>query len=255
MRVKQIENLFELMDYFVRVRKPVSVRDIVEAFSWPRSSAFNVVTTLVELGYLYQPGRRGDYYPTSRWLSLARDLMESTPMPPSVHQLLVDLMSKTGETVFLAAPEGTKVIFLDVAESSADIRLIASIGQRLPIHVTAAGQAILAQYSAPERDKVLKRIKYEPFEKPLYMTQESVEQEILKQLDTGWFVNRGVYAPGVAGIAVPFPFQNRRNAIALGAPVSRVENRMEELGQLLKDSVENFLRENDQGLQYSNSTN
>lgn len=243
MRVKQIENLFQLMEYFVRVRKPVSVRDIVDEFSWPRSSAFNVVTTLVELGYLYQPARRGDYYPTNRWLTLARDLMESTPMPQSVHQLLVDLMSKTGETVFLAAPEGTKVIFLDVAESSADIRLIASIGQRLPIHVTAAGQAILAQYTVSERDAVLKRIKYEAYEKPLYLTPESVEQEIQLHMNAGWFVNMGVYAPGVAGIAVPFPFQNRRNAIALGAPVSRVEGKMEELGKFLKAAVDKFLLE------------
>lgn len=244
MRIKQIENLFELMEYFVRARRPVSVKDIVDEFSWPRSSAFNVVTTLVELGYLYQPVRRGGYYPTSRWLTLARDLMESSPLPMSVHQLLVDLMSSTGETVFLAAPDGAKVIFLDVAESSADIRLIANIGQRLPIHVTAAGHAILSQYSPSERATVLKRIKYESYEKPMYMTPESVEHAIQQHANDGWFVNPGVYAPGVAGIAVPFPFQNRRNAIALGAPVSRVEGKMEKLGILLKEAVEKFLQTN-----------
>ncbi len=245
MRVKQIENLFELMDYFVRVREPASVRDIVEALGWPRSSAFNLVTTLVELGYLYQPVRRGGYYPTSRWLSLARDVMEASPLPPAVHQLLVDLMSKTGETVFLAAPDGVNVIFLDVAESSADIRLIAAVGQRLPIHVTAAGHAILSQYSAAERATLLKRIRYEPHETSAYLSAESVEQAVAQQAQNGWFFNRGNYANGVAGIAVAFPFQNRRNAIALGAPLSRVEGKVEPLGCLLKEAVAEFLREHD----------
>jgi hypothetical protein len=48
----------------------------------------------------------------------------------------------------------------------------------------------------------------------------------------------------VAGIAVPFPFHNRRNAIALGGPVSRIEAKIEALGELLRDSVRKFLEEN-----------
>ena len=95
MHVKQISNLFALMDYFVRARKPLSVREIV--------SAFNIVETMVECGYLYQPVARGGYYPTTRWMELARDLSESQPLPESVHRLLVELMNQTGETLSLAA--------------------------------------------------------------------------------------------------------------------------------------------------------
>jgi len=73
MRVKQICNLFDLMDFFVRAKKPLSVREMVEEFSWPRSSVFNMVSTLVERGYLDQPVARGGYYPTSKWMELARE--------------------------------------------------------------------------------------------------------------------------------------------------------------------------------------
>jgi DNA-binding IclR family transcriptional regulator len=48
MHVKQISNLFSLMDLFARTKKPLSVRDIVDEFSWPRSSAFNIISTLVD---------------------------------------------------------------------------------------------------------------------------------------------------------------------------------------------------------------
>jgi IclR family acetate operon transcriptional repressor len=243
--VKQITHLFKLMDFFVRARKPLSVRDIVSEFSWPRSSVFNIVSTMVEHGYLYQPGTRGGYYPTSKWMDLARDLSEPEPLPESLHKLLVELMKQTGETLILAAPEGTSVVFLDLVESPADIRYIANVGQRLPIHVTAAGRAILSLYSPQEREGVLKRIKYQRYEKTAFMNPESVERDIQKSAKDGWFANLAVYQPGVAGVAVPFPFHNRRYAIVLGAPLSRIEQRVAALGKLLRRSVSRFLKDND----------
>ncbi len=137
MLVKQISNLFALMDFFVRAKRPLSVRDIVDEFDWPRSSVFNTVSTMVEHGYLYQPVPRGGYYPTTKWMELARDISQSQPLPASVHELLVGLAHETGESLFLAAPEGSSVVFLDLVESTADIRFIAKVGQRLPIHLTA----------------------------------------------------------------------------------------------------------------------
>lgn len=245
MLVKQISNLFDLMDFFVRAKKPLSVREIVDEFCWPRSSVFNIISSLVERGYLYQPVSRGGYYPTTKWMELARDLSESQPLPESVHRLLVELAGQTGETLFLAGAEGTSVVFLDVVESSADIRFIANVGQRLPMHVTSAGRAILAQYSPSERAATLKRIKYQSYEKDTFMTPESVEADIEASAANGWYVNLGIYAPGVAGVAVPFPFRGRCNAIALGGPVSRIEKQIDSIGALLRESVDRFLKQND----------
>jgi DNA-binding IclR family transcriptional regulator len=245
MLVKQISNLFELMEFFVRAKKPVSVREIVEELSWPRSSVFNIVSTMVEHGYLYQPVPRGGYYPTTKWMELARDLSESQPLPESVHKLLVELMNQTGETLSLAAAEGVNAVLLDVVEPPAVIRYTANVGQRMPIHLTAAGRALLSLYSPSERTTTLNRIAYERYDNVAFSTAESVEKEIQRSANIGWFVNFGAYAEGLAGIGVPFPFRNRRNSIVIGAPVSRVEKRIDELGKLLRETVDRFLKENE----------
>jgi DNA-binding IclR family transcriptional regulator len=240
--VKQISNLFSLMDLFVRAGRPLSVREIVDEFSWPRSSVFNIVATLMELGYLYQPVPRGGYYPTSKWMDLARELGEAQPLPESVHRLLEQLMEQTGETVLLAAPEAVNAVVLDVAESRADIRYTAQIGQRIPIHVTAAGHAILAQYSAQERAALLGRIQFQRYARPAFMNAEAVEREVENAAKKGWHVNLGNYANDLAGVAVPFPFRDRRYSIVLGAPVSRVEHRAGALGKQLRQAVSRFLQ-------------
>jgi len=238
MRVKQISNLFALMELFARRQRPLSVADIVTALNWPRSSVFNVVQTLVDEGYLYQPSPRGGYSPTARWMDLARSLVDSQPLPASIHEQLVALMERTGETVFLAAAEGSSVVFLDVVEPAANIRFAANVGQRLPIHVTAAGKAILSQYPTSEFNALLRRLR---FDFDYELSPESVKQDIEDHLARGWYTNMGQYAEGVAGIAVPFPYQDRRMAIALGGPVSRVEEHADEYGMLLRSTVDDLL--------------
>lgn len=240
MRVKQISNLFVLMELFARRQRPLSVADIVTALNWPRSSVFNVVQTLVDEGYLYQPIPRGGYSPTARWMELARSLVESQPLPASIHEQLVSLMERTGETVFLAAAEGSSVVFLDVVESAANIRLAANVGQRLPIHITAAGKAILSQYPTAELNALLRRLRFD-FDHEL--SPESVKQDIEDHLPRGWYTNMGQYAEGVAGIAVPFPYRDRRMAIALGGPVSRVEAHAAKYGMLLHSAVSDLLEQ------------
>lgn len=144
--------------------------------------------------------------------------------------------------MMLAAPEGTSVTLLDVIETPADIRYIVNVGQRLPIHVTAAGRAILSQYSDAERAATLNRIKYRAYEKAAFMTPESVEKDIRKSAKNGWYTNPGIYQSGVAGIAVPFPFLEKPYAVVLGGPISRMEGRTDALGKLLRGTVEKFLR-------------
>lgn len=244
MLVKQISNVFALVEFFARVKRPLSVREIVDEFGWPRSSAFNIIETLIEHGYLYQPSPRGGYYPTAKWMEIAREFSESQPLPESVHKLLVELMNKTGETLSLAEAEGGNVVLLDVVEPQAVIRYTANVGQRMPIHLTAAGRAILSLYTPAERAATLDRIAYDRYESKLFLTRESVEKEIKKSVKNGWFINFGVYAEGLAGIGVPFPFRNRRAAIVIGAPVARVEKRTNELGKLLREAVEKFLKNN-----------
>lgn len=244
MRVKQIENAFNLMDFFVSAQKPLTHRDIVTEFGWPRSSTFNIVSTLVELGYLYQIAPRSGFAPTNKWMDLAKGLSDSQPLPEEIQTLLIEIMMETGETVLLAGPEGTNAVFLDVIESTAPIKFTASIGERVPIHITSLGRAILAQYTPAERLPLLRKVRYNEFEGGPFMSLEAVEDNIRKGKKIGWFSNIAELE-GLAGIGVPFPYQNRRLAIAMGAPVARVKKRVKELGEYLCDTVQKFCDEHD----------
>ena len=53
MIVRQAANVLEIMEFFAQARKPATLAEIADHFGWPRSSTFNLLTTLSEKGYLY----------------------------------------------------------------------------------------------------------------------------------------------------------------------------------------------------------
>jgi IclR family acetate operon transcriptional repressor len=240
MLVKQAANVLSLLEYFAREKRPATLSEIAQEFGWPRSSTFNLVGTLVDRGYLYEPVPRGGYYPTPRWLAVAGEIAEAEPLPPSVHKLLRDLRDKTGETMTIAAPAGTSVVYLDVAEPDAVIRYFAHIGKRLPIQATAVGRAILMQYSSAERASILKKVRFEKYRPRTLMDIQSVEADILAGAKRGWIESADGFTADLAGVAVPLAVEGRRLSLGLGGPISRVESRMTDFGKLLRDATARF---------------
>jgi len=241
MIVKQAANVLDILEYFARVKRPATLSEIAQEFGWPRSSTFNMVGTLVERGFLYEPRPRAGYYPTPRWLALSRDIAEAEPLPPSLHRMLLDLAKATGETVYVAAPAGDRAVFLDVVESAFDIRYFAEIGKRLPIHATATGRAILAQYSPAERQSVLAKIKFERYQPNTPMSIAAVEAEIAQDLERGWFLGATQFTPDVMGLSVMLPLGGRPLSLSIGGPNFRMEKRMADLGSMLRDAASAYV--------------
>jgi IclR family transcriptional regulator, acetate operon repressor len=160
MIVRQAANVLDLLEFFVRRRQPATLSEIADSLGWPRSSTFNLIQTLVDRGYLYEPRPRSGYYPSPRWLSLAQHVAAAEPLPEFAPALVGELSAETGETAAIGAPAGINAIFVDVHESPAVVRYFAQVGHRLPIHATSTGRALLAQYTREERFALYRRVKF-----------------------------------------------------------------------------------------------
>jgi len=228
MLVKQAANVLELLEYFAREQKTASLADLSAHFGWPRSSTFNLIQTLVERGFLYEPKARGGFYPTGRWLALAQEVTSAEPLPKAALALLRDLAETTGETIWIAAPSGQHAIMLSVIQSAQAVRYAAEPGKRVPIHGTASGQAIMSQMSAAQTGAILRKAVFERFGPGTPMSVEEVEQGIAESLRRGWFRSASAFSRDLGGIAVPLVLGGRIFAVTVAGPLFRIESRMEE---------------------------
>ncbi|MGO9934738.1 MAG: IclR family transcriptional regulator [Steroidobacteraceae bacterium] len=237
MIVRQASHVLDLLEYFLQVKEPLNLAEISSAMGWPRSSTFNLLTTLAQRGFLYERRPRGGYYPSPRWNWLLQGIAESEFLPEDLRRTVEEVAHATGETVLVTAPAGTNVIFLYVVESSAPIRFSAQVGHQMPIHSTASGRALLAQYSSRERASVLRRAKFDKNAPRPATNAEQVEAEIKRAATRGWHENIGGYIPDLCGVALPLGLLERRLSIVVGGPTNRMRSRIPQIAATLKRAL------------------
>lgn len=238
MIVRQAAHVLDIFEYFAQVRKPATLAEIADHFGWPRSSTFNLLSTLAEKGYLYEPRPRAGYYPTPRWLTLAQAISEAEPLPAWTHALVAELSAETGETAALVAPAGTMAVFIDVVESRAAIRYFAQVGHRVPIHATASGRALLLQYSPEERNALYRKVEFRQYGATTPISIDAVEAELRRSVERGHCQSFGDYSQDLGGGAMPLPVGDRRLSIVVAGPEFRVRPRMDDVIAIMRRSVE-----------------
>ncbi|MDK3020198.1 IclR family transcriptional regulator [Pseudodonghicola flavimaris] len=243
MTVKQIDNLLLLLEFFAERQRPATLADVVSHFGWPRSSAFNILSTLTERGYLYEPQARSGYYPTPRWSQIAMAFAEGEPIPERLIRIMAELAAETGETVCISASSGLFAVFLDVIESPASIRYAAKPGKRVPIHATASGQALLSQYPDHDLEVLLRKITFERYGTGSPTSIEEVLSQIEAGRRRGWFQSASHYSPDLGGVAVPVVEGQRIFAVTIAGPLFRVADKAESHARSLHRAIERVFGE------------
>jgi len=232
MIVRQAANVLEILEYFAKRLRPATAAEIAEDLGWPRSSTFKIVATLASKGYLYEPRGRGGYYPSPRWLVLAEAVAQAEPLPEKFQRLARDLMAATGETVAIAAPAGVHATFVDVAESPQPVRYFAAVGDRVPIHATSAGRALLAQMPKGERERLYKKIAFVRYSPTTPANAKAVEARLDEAEDLGWHQSNTEFTPDLAGVALPLSGGDRLLSVVVVGPVSRCLERRPDMAAI-----------------------
>lgn len=237
MQVRQVENVLDLLEFFAERGKAASLADVSEHFGWPRSSTYNLLSTLSNRGYLYEPSGRGRFYPTPRWQLISQRISGAEPVPDDLLKLARSLRDETQETVCVGAAAGLSLVFLEVADSPARIRYATESGYRVPIHSTASGLAVLSQWNPSQRASLLRKVEFERYGPGSPMSVDAVEDRIRIGLHRGWFKSASSYSVDLGGVAIPMILSDRIYAVTVAGPLNRVEDIMPEIAEKMHAAV------------------
>lgn len=237
MQVRQAANVIELLEFFAQHGKPATLAEIADGLAWPRSSTFNLVGTLVEKGYFYEPRPRGGYFPSPRWQLIVQAISESDPLPDALRDMVDEIAAQTGETTALGSASGPSVIFLYVRESRHPIRYFAEVGTRVPIHASSAGRAILAQMEPKERETLYRKLVFEKYTDTTPMSIERIESELRAAAELGYHQSNSEYIPDLAGVSFPIPLRAKRLSVVMAGPVSRCLERRPEIARVMAECI------------------
>jgi DNA-binding IclR family transcriptional regulator len=153
-------------------RRPLTMRELIEATRAPRSSVYELVTLLTEAGWLETAadgsvffGRQMHYY--------GADYAMHNDLITRAHQTILGLVRKYDETAQLCMLEGNKYTVVLSENSARPFNITSDIGVKVPIPWTATGRLLLGQLTdadvralIPDEDYVLddgRRIGFDDF--------------------------------------------------------------------------------------------
>lgn len=215
-RVPAIDKCFAILDFFARLKKPLGVSEISKALNYNKSTVFNMVHTLNDLGILEKLG--GNKFQFGMQLyALGKAAGRSSELISTVHPYLEKINQETKLSAFLGIRSGLRAVIIDKADTAFDIKINSEIGMRIPLLAGAGGRVLLAQMPDDEVDDILSKNKLEKFTPNSYVNKNKYKAMIKQTRKDGIAIDMEEYIEGIRGFAVPLKIHRANTQIAIWA--------------------------------------
>lgn len=202
-RVKSAERALGVLQLLADSPDGMSYPDILRALRLPKSSAYNLLSTVVASGFVeFDPSDRV-YRLGIKTFEAGQAWVRSRDLVSRSNAYLQEVRNRLNETCQLAVLDGTENVYLAKAEADHVLMLQSSVGDRLPAYATGLGKVLLAGLSEAEVRERFTHVAFDAFTDKTISSIDELIQELAEIRVRGYATDLGEYTPGVACIAVP----------------------------------------------------
>ncbi len=212
-----------------------SVTELADILSIHKSTAFRLLATLEQHGFVSQETERGKYRLGMTLVHLAATVTADLDLVRIARPICERLSESVQETVNLAILEKNEVINIDQVIGSSAVVSMNWIGKRNPLSCTSTGKVLLA--FLPDAKQFLKRL--EPCTPHSVINAEVLEAQLEDIRERGYGFTVEELELGLNAVAAPiWSFKNEVvAAVCISGPSYRLSTaRIPELGELTKQA-------------------
>ncbi|OGP56835.1 MAG: hypothetical protein A2V65_02585 [Deltaproteobacteria bacterium RBG_13_49_15] len=235
-RVPAIEKCFAILRLLTKSKAAMGITGISRALRYNKSTVFNIVHTLSDLGILEQMPDNKFNLGTDLYL-LSRAAGKSSELIQIVHPYLEEINKKTKLSAFLGIRSGMRAVILDKVDSAFDIKISSEVGMRLPLLGGAGGRALLSQLPDREIERILAKEELPKFTPQSCVDKKRYLMMIRKAREERIAFDDEEYIEGIYAFAVPFRTgrQNLQTALwAVGLKRQVPKEMVQQFSELLK---------------------
>ena len=220
----------------------MGISDISKALKYNKSTVFNIVYTLSDLGIL-EYGHNNKFRFGTQLYVLGKAASSGSELINTVHPYLEEINQKTKLSAFLGIRSGLRAIIVDKVDSAFDIKISSEIGMKLPLLAGAGGKALLSQLSDAEIDKILSQNKLKKFTRFSCVNKEKYKKMLEKTRQDGIALDREEYIEGICAFAVPLRTDRPDSQAAIwavGLKMQFTDEVIRRYSQFLKEITKNI---------------
>ncbi|MEA2936588.1 MAG: IclR family transcriptional regulator, regulon repressor [Alphaproteobacteria bacterium] len=154
-RLSSVATATRVLKAFTEDEDEIGISELARRLGIAKSTVHRLAATLMSEGMLEQDRASGKYKLGIALFRLGALVRRRMTVSNEARPYLYELREKTNESVHLAVPDGTEIMYVYNLESTHAIRMRSDIGVRKPAYCTAEGQAMLAFQPQAATDAVI----------------------------------------------------------------------------------------------------
>lgn len=201
-QVPAVKKCFAILQLFASTKQPLGLSEISKKLDLNKSTVFNLIHTLVDLGVL-EPRLKGKFGFGTQLYLLGRAAAAQAELIKTVRPYLEDFSRISNFSSFLGIRSGPKAVIVDKVDAAVELRVSSEVGMRMPLCAGAGGKALLSQLSDLELDEFLSETELEKFTPNSCTDKVKFREAVLEVRRNGLAVDIEEYMLGLVAVAVP----------------------------------------------------
>jgi len=207
--IQSVENALDVLEALGEGPEDIRISNLSNRLGLNKTSVFRLLATFERRGYVEKEGQSGTYRLGLTAYEIGQKFLQRMELLRKAKPLMERLAHTCDEAVYLAVPRDDQVLFLDMVDTSQQVKTVPLVGQRFPLKETAAGKAILATSPTCSSQTLVK------------LTPD----ESRSIIERGGCIDHGVLGEDISSVAVPIAAPNDAHlgALVVVAPDFRMD--------------------------------
>ena len=205
--IQSVHRALDILEFLVDSGNGFSLSTIAEHCKLNKTTAFHLLKTLENRGYVAQSFDTQFYKVGWKCYDLTSSLYDNQNVVQAGRPYMEQLLKEFNETVLLchctSMGHQTMGFCLCQLESTIPLHTSHPIGSRLPLYCTAQGKAYMTGLSEENLDRTLDELEFTPYTENTITDKDILKEQIAQIRRQGYCIEREEFQTGVCTLAVP----------------------------------------------------
>lgn len=205
------------------------VTDIANRLDFSKSAVHGHLATLQDEGLVVKNGRT--YSLSLRFLEIAEEVKNQVADHEIVKAEVTRLAEETGEVVHFGTEEQGRIVYLSKARGDVAVKTASRVGNRMPMHSTSLGKAILAELPPERCERIIEEYELSKKTGRTITDPERLGEDLETTRKRGYSIDdeENIHGVRCIGKVVSGPDADVMGALSISGPSKRMtDERMEE---------------------------
>lgn len=239
--MKSLKKAIEVLEALAKRENGIGISRLSRELNLPKSTIHQILSTFKSVRFVDQNPENKKYYLGLRIFELGNVVQSQLQLGKIAHPYLYNLSRKTNETTYLVILENDRIVYIDCVESMARLRARPVFGERVPLHCTSVGKAIMAYLPEEKVNEIIHEDGLERFTENTITDPQVLKRELKEIRKRGYAIDNTEHEEGIRCVGAPIRNHQKEvfAAISVSGPSQRFDrSRMLARAKLVIETAE-----------------